>query len=323
MINNVTLASTYLCNLRCKYCDIWKKKDHEMIDISHYTKIPHMKSVNITGGEPFLRKNIVGLIKILNKKADRIVFSSNGFATELIKQRLKEIINAGTNKNKIGIRISIDGPKKIHDNLRGVPNAFDNAINTVKEVKKIIKDVGIAFTMSKDNYPYLLDIYHLSKKLGVEFTTAVVHSSEIYFGENKGNIGVNIAEKMANEFEKLKRLQLKSKSPKDWGRAYFTEGEIQFILKHKRMISCDAGINSFYIDPKGNVFPCNVLNHKLGNLAEDSWGDIAKNGKIFFENTGKRCNKCWMVCTAASPMKTHILSVGKWIISNKLRIDRY
>lgn len=322
MINNITLAATYLCNLRCTYCDIWKKKDHAVLDIKHYNNLPRTKSVNITGGEPFLRKDIVDLIRILDKKADRIVFSSNGFATDLIKQRLNEMILAGIPKKKIGVRISIDGPEKLHDKLRGVPKSFNHAIETVKEVKKIISDIGIAFTMSKDNYPFLMDIYNLSKKLEVEFTTAVVHSSEMYFGENKGDVEYDIAKKMAKEFEKLKVIQLKSKSPKNWGRAYFTEGEIQFILKHKRMVPCDAGIKSFYIGPKGNVFPCNIINHKLGNLAEDSWGTIAKNGREFFQNTARKCNKCWMVCTAASPMKTHILSVGKWIISNKFRIRK-
>ena len=319
-INNIVLAATFACNLRCKYCDIWKRKDIDTLDIEYYKKIPHTKSINISGGEPFLRPDIVDLVIVLDKIADRLVFSTNGFATELIVQRLNEMLEKGVSKRKLAVRVSLDGPKEMHDRLRGVPGSYDHAIATVKRVKEIIPDVGIAFTVSPDNYMYLMDMYNLAKELGVDFTTAVVHSSDIYFGEGKGNVNSQAALNIAKAFEELKKRQLSSPKPKSWGRAFFTQGEIEFTLHKHRLLPCDAGIKSFFIDPHGNVYPCNILPSKLGNLETDNWEDIAKKGKEFYEKIGKACNKCWMVCTAVSPMHAHLLDVGLWILRNKLKI---
>ena len=94
MPNDLVLAITYNCNSKCRMCNIWKMEQMPLLDLIEYEKLPvNIKEVNITGGEPFLSPNLIEIIKILISKNPkvRIIISTNGFATELIKTKIAEI----------------------------------------------------------------------------------------------------------------------------------------------------------------------------------------------------------------------------------------
>ena len=79
------IAVTYKCNSKCVMCDILKKPVCEEIDVHSYTKLPSsLKYINVSGGEPFLRKNLPEVITVLNETCNnpRIGISTNGLLTE-------------------------------------------------------------------------------------------------------------------------------------------------------------------------------------------------------------------------------------------------
>ena len=99
-----TVIITYRCNAHCNMCDCFRDptKPEEEITLDVIKKLPEMAFTNITGGEPFIRKDISDIVRELYKKSDRIVVSTNGYFTDRIIALCKEF-------PKIGIRISIEG----------------------------------------------------------------------------------------------------------------------------------------------------------------------------------------------------------------------
>lgn len=81
-----SIIVTYRCPMRCKMCDIWNNptKASEEFKPELLHKLPKMRSVNITGGEPFVREDIEEIVEILLTKTDRIVFSTSGYFSDRI-----------------------------------------------------------------------------------------------------------------------------------------------------------------------------------------------------------------------------------------------
>ena len=81
------VITTYRCNAKCRMCHTWKypSKAVDEFDPQILEKLPAgMKRINITGGEPFLRKDLIDIVSILNKKTTRLEISTNGYFTARI-----------------------------------------------------------------------------------------------------------------------------------------------------------------------------------------------------------------------------------------------
>lgn len=316
---NATIAVTYKCNAKCIMCNIWKNTSPDILTPEDFLKLPSsLKDVNLTGGEPFLRKDIVEIAKNLTKLNPkiRLIFSSNGFLTEKIVDNMKEIQKINPNS---GIGISIDGIAETHSKVRGIPTAFDNAINTIKKLKASgINDIRIAFTASNENVNELPDVYKLAQDLDVEFTMSIVHNSENYF-----NIDTNLiakVEDLEKYIGKIVKKELKYFNPRRLLRTFYLNGLVDFAKNNKRPLPCYALENSFFLDANGELFPCNILETSTGNLKENSFEDLwigekTKKLKKYCNN----CNKCWMVCTVKDSIVKHIYKVSKKVLEEKIK----
>ena len=301
-LKSLVLAITYKCNSRCTFCSIWKNKTEKEIDMSYYKKLPFFESINITGGEPFMRTDIDDIIEIVRKRTKRIVIATNGLLTERILKTAKKY-------PEIGFRISIDGLEEVHDKMRGIPGGFKKSIATITGLKKLgVKDIGICSTFGYGNEDQMEKLYQLAKKLDVEFLSIVRHDS-FYYSKKNAPYDTKL---MISKLNWLLRKYLNSFNIKEHFRAYYTQGMINFVNKKKRSIKCDAGLTSFYLDPYGVIFPCVVLNKPLGNIKNTKFEDIIKDTK---------CNlNCWMPCTVNQPIKDNLGKVVLWILKKKLQI---
>ena len=81
-----SIIVTYRCPMRCKMCNIWENptKPSEEFAPELLKKLPRMNGVNITGGEPFVREDIEDIVKVLETKTERIVFSTSGYFSDRI-----------------------------------------------------------------------------------------------------------------------------------------------------------------------------------------------------------------------------------------------
>lgn len=311
---NGTVIVTYRCNARCTMCSRYKapSRPDEEISIETIRKLPPMYFTNITGGEPFIREDLKDIVRELNQKSDRIVISTNGFFTDRIIDLCKEFPN-------IGIRISIEGLEQTNNAIRGLPDGFNRGYTTLKKLREMgMKDVGFGMTVQDRNAPDLLPLYDLSDEMGMEFATASLHNS-FYFVE-AGNL-IQDRPMVAQHFEDLVNKLLDSNSPKKWFRAYFNHGLINYIYAQKRLLPCDMSFDTFFIDPYGDVMPCNGTKEKevMGNLNQQSWEELWNSEQAEEVRRKVRvCDRqCWMIGSVSPAMHKYIWVPMWWVIRHK------
>ena len=310
-----SIIITYRCNAHCNMCDCFKDptRPEDEITLDLIKKLPEMAFTNITGGEPFIRKDIADIVTELYKKTDRIVISTNGYFTDRIIDLCKQF-------PKIGIRISIEGLQETNDAIRGILDGFNRGYSTLQKLVEMgHPDVGFGMTVQDMNCKDLVPLYELANELNMEFATATLHNS-FYFRKTTNKI--DDKRKVAEQFENLINELLKSKSPKKWARAYFNHGLINYIYDQPRLLPCDMGSNAFFVDPFGDVIPCNGMTEKksMGNLHDKTWDEIW-NSKQADEvrQCVKNCDKnCWMIGSVSPAMKQRIWVPGWWIVKHKL-----
>lgn len=311
---NGTVIVTYRCNAKCTMCNRYKvpSKPEEEISIETIKKLPEMYFTNITGGEPFIRDDLKDIVRELLKKSDRIVISTNGFFTDRIVELCKEF-------PQIGIRISIEGLEKTNNEIRGLDDGFNRGYTTLKKLVDMgMKDVGFGMTVQDRNAADLVPLYNISDELGMEFATASLHNS-FYFVESNNIIKDRLM--VAQNFEDLVNRLLDSNSPKKWFRAYFNHGLINYIFSQKRLLPCDMSFDTFFIDPYGDVMPCNGTKEKqvMGNLNRQSWEELwnseqAEKVRSFVRNCDRNC---WMIGSVSPAMHKYIYKPAAWVIKHK------
>jgi Fe-coproporphyrin III synthase len=309
------IAITYKCNAHCHMCNTWKypTKTKEEITAKDLMKIPGgLSFVNITGGEPFLRDDIESLIKVMLPKTKRLVISTNGYYTD-------KIIALAKKYPKLGFRVSIEGLPAANDQLRGLQDGFDHGIRTLLQLHELgVKDIGFGITVSDRNAKDLMELYSLAKWLGLEFATAAIHNT-YYF--HKFDNSFKDRKLIAGEFKKLIKELLKSNKPKNWFRAYFNYGLINYINGKPRLLPCEMGTDVFFMDPMGEIYPCNGMDWSMGNIKKQSFEDIWHSEKAdTVRNKMKSCTKnCWMIGSASPAIKKEKKRIMLWIAKSKLK----
>ncbi len=311
---NGTVIVTYRCNAKCTMCNRYKvpSKSEEEISIETIRKLPEMYFTNITGGEPFTRDDLKDIVRELYKKSERIVISTNGFYTEKIVDLCKEF-------PEIGIRISIEGLEQTNNEIRGLDDGFNKGYTTLKTLVDMgMKDVGFGMTVQDKNAPDLVPLYEISNELDMEFATASLHNS-FYFVESNNIIKDRLM--VAENFEKLINRLLQSNSPKKWFRAYFNHGLINYIFSQKRLLPCDMSFDTFFIDPYGDVMPCNGTKEKevMGNLNTMTWDELWNSEEAEKVRKKVRCcdRDCWMIGSVSPAMHKYIHKPALWVIKHK------
>jgi MoaA/NifB/PqqE/SkfB family radical SAM enzyme len=211
----------------------------------------------------------------------------------------------------------------MHEEVRRVPNAWPKVVDTINFCRNLLgpKKVKIAFTLNDTNFKQLRDAYDWSRKLGVDFTMAIAHSSDIYFAKAQENQNFK-SDSVQWQFEYVIRKFLRSFRIKDWARAYFIDGLYKLSQGQKRPLKQFAGEDFFFLDPRGDVYPSVIDSTVMGNLfSYRNFSDL-----WFSPEAHKARAKIkgfeddyWMVCTARTAMKRNPLKIANWIFKKKLK----
>ncbi len=316
---DASIILTYRCPMRCVMCNIWKNptRKEEEIKAADLKTLPQLKFINLTGGEPFIREDLPDIVEECYRHTRRIVISTSGWFEDKVIALARRFPN-------IGIRISIEGLSQKNDELRGHQGGFDRGLRTLLTLQQMgLKDIGFGCTVSNNNSADMLSLYQLSRSMGLEFATAAFHNS-YYF--HKDDNQITNREEVCGNFERLINMQLKERHPKSWFRAWFNMGLINYIEGGRRMLPCEAGSANFFIDPWGEVYPCNGLEEKywkqsMGNIHEADFMTIWQSPEAQEVRSKVRCcaKNCWMVGTASPVMKKYIQHPLRWVVRNKCR----
>jgi len=321
---DLTVISTFRCNSKCQMCYIWQNptEPKEEVSLATLSKLPSgFDNLNVSGGEPTLRKDLGEMIDLLYPKARVTEISSNGLHPE----RLVPIIKKHPN---IKVRFSLEGDQETSDRIRGEKDGYSTKIAGLRMLREAGgTDLGFAMVIQDENVDQLVNVYEFARKEGFELATSTLHNAwqfyknDNYFYDRKA---------VARKVEGLISALLRSPKPKNWFRAYLNLGLIEKILGHDRLIPCSAGKDFAFIDPWSDVWACNVRSDlPMGNLARESWNEIMNSEAA--QQTRKKvasCGQnCWMVTTARTAMRSNLvpqLPKGEpllWVIKNKLKVS--
>ncbi len=317
---DASIILTYRCPMHCAMCNIWDNPTDASREIraGHLRGLPRLKFINLTGGEPFVRDDLAEIVAECYRHTDRIVISTSGWLEE-------RVVDLARRFPEIGIRISIEGLSQKNDELRGRSGGFDRGLRTLLTLRRMgLRDIGFGCTVSNHNSGDMLALYRLSRELGMEFATAAFHNS-FYFHKYDNRI-VN-RDRVVADFKQLITWQLQERHPKSWFRAFFNMGLINYMEGRRRLLPCEAGTVNFFIDPYGEVYPCNGIEPACGI---GSMGNIMSTPDfmaIWQSGQAERvrgqvatCPKnCWMVGTAAPVMKKYLRHPAAWVARNKWR----
>ncbi len=157
------------CNLRCVHCyaqskdieyedELTTEQGKELIDDLAEFGSP---VILFSGGEPTMRKDLPELAEYAKSKGMRAVISTNG---TLIDEKMAKVLK------KIGLSyvgISLDGVRETNDKFRGVPGAFDAAIDGLRNCMKEDIKVGLRFTINKKNVVDIPAIFDIIEEEGI------------------------------------------------------------------------------------------------------------------------------------------------------------
>ncbi len=280
----LNFAVTLLCQSRCLTCNIWELKPKGELTIEEVREFARKNTsfrwIELTGGEPFLRRDIVDIARAFyeNSKGLYILtMPTNSLCSkELVIGRIKEMLDIGI--PRLSITVSLDGHRELHDKIRGIPGNYDRAIQmfkSLKELKKAYPQLFFVFgyTMSKLNEGQLDRTYEEVRKDIPDLRYKDFHinvgqiSGNYYHNENSPDIRPD-GQKVAAEVQQFIR-----KREFDVGIIPSIEGAFLKNLVYyaktgnppMRSRSMEA---SLFLDSFGNVYPSIMWNRKIANLRD-------------------------------------------------------
>lgn len=329
-------AVTYLCNSRCVMCSIWKKyrEQPELLkseltieEIRKFASsqyLSNLQGVSLTGGEPMLRRDIVDIAGIFIKRHPDAIFAiaTNGLNPKLILDRTKEIIDL-YEPTRFSISLSLDGLFEKHDEIRGIAGAYESLNKTIDFLKsKTDVNIGIDFTITPWNYKELLNVYRFTGEEDIIFLAGFAHNSEAYYGNKETRFEWDagamdeIEESMkAIVADRIKNEPLLRKLADPY--AYFLSRCVDFQRYGNMRQRCYSGVQSLFLDPQGNVYPCIILGRRMGNIKqgfEKVWTSLTAEEIREYIKSGN-C-RCWVACESVPSMLRN-LDFVKWNLLNK------
>lgn len=324
---------TNRCNARCSFCFIdfddpkTFKGELSLEEIEKLTKSlgKSLLNVNLTGGEPFARKDIINIAKlyIKNSTVQSIYITTNASLPDRIEEFAKEITNFKKNI-ELTFQISIDDFPEKHDTVRKIPNLFKSCIDTYFRLKKLPSNINpvVSITVNHENCDDIKNIfYYLVDECKIDsLKCTIVRDEGVYKTPQEKRLKIFeayswLTEKILEMTKNKKIVNYNSDSIQ--GKLHNKKDQISWELTKKMYLNphyispCHAGSLFGIITASGLVYPCEILEKKmLGDLRENEmnfmkvWkNDKTKEAKKFIKDTN--CN-----CTYECALTYNVL--GNW-----------
>jgi len=159
------------CNLRCIHCRASATELSSSSDLSTATALGIIDQIAaagnpilvLSGGEPLYRSDIFQLARYGSDRGLRVALATNG--TLVTREVARMIVDSGVRR----VSISLDGADALtHDSFRGIPGAFDAAVQALRNLKALGMSVQINMTIARHNARQLPEVLELAKRLGAD-----------------------------------------------------------------------------------------------------------------------------------------------------------
>ncbi|MHB8881280.1 MAG: radical SAM/SPASM domain-containing protein [Thermodesulfovibrionales bacterium] len=293
---HLTFFLTRRCNARCPFCFYLRADDspagtQEELTLDEIQKISasfgDLLWLAFSGGEIFLRDDLAGISRTFyqNNRPAIMLFPTNGLLPERIFEMTGEILR-DCPESIITVKLSMDGLYSRHDEVRNTPGSFEKTMETHGLLKGLLEkhpnfELGINTVFCSENQDEMDAVIDFVKGLeGIK-----THTISLV----RGNLAENSFKEVDQQkyWKAIARLEnnLKDRSSEIYrfrgARIKAAQDIMQRRLIHrtaleqKRLIPCYAGRLNLVMHENGDIFPCEILAKKMGNI-RDAGYDIQK-----------------------------------------------
>lgn len=299
---------TEKCNAKCEHCFVDFSKQKEELTLEQIEKIAkksgkYLRNIDITGGEPFLRKDIFDIVNIWykNTTVKSITISTNGSFPERIKEFC---IKAKENNFPIYFFLSYDFIGEKHSEYRKIKDLHKKVIKSYEIIKEYRFNASFQLTVSPENCDSIFETYqYIKNDLKIKnINCAMARGKKVYacneqIREKMKNVYLKIQKELDNEYfqgtigyknNSLISILLNIKNRIIWKNVY------KIFSIQKYISPCLAGKLFGIIYSNGDVAPCEFLNKTFGKLKNFDYNLIqcwhsSKAKKITKEIEEKKC----------------------------------
>jgi len=314
----LTYIVTFTCNARCVMCDSWRKDSESDLKLEEieriFDQLPQLDAVRLSGGEPFVRKDLPQIAKLVQDKLSPLVLhiTSNGFLTD----RIVEFCEQRDRTLPLQLLISIDGVGKKHDDVRGIAHAWDRAIATVRALAKRQEELRLKLAVNQtvvdpesiEHYRMLRDElaqYSVHNHIVIAYDDSATYNlskkhcvAPRYPGEFR-TFGQFTPEELTTLFDEAERDVEHFAWPERAAKLYYLAGA------RRRLLDRDASINPTCVAlsahmrmlPDGTIPTCQFNTAPAGNLRDTSFAELWSSAQAEQQRDWVRaCPGCWAEC---------------------------
>ena len=324
----LTYIVTKECHSRCVNCKIWRIKPENELTLDEVKRFasqsPFLSWVDFTGGEPTDRPDFVEVVQAFIERCPNLIFvhfPTNGLKPDRIETVARQIKNLSP--KRFVITVSIDGPSKVNDGIRGIKGDFESAVETYSRLKQISGiDVFVGMTLYPNNVNTLDEMVAEIQKKVPSFSyhdvhVNVPHVSGHYYGntEHTDEKPSETIPRVMKELMKKRGIPLK---PFEWVERLYQSQVAKYIQTGKTPIGCSSIMSSCYLAEEGTLYPCSIWDAPLGNIRESQYSLVplvqSARAKLMKEKIKKKeCPNCWTPCDAYPSIASNLMRVTQWI----------
>lgn len=277
----VSLEVTHRCIAKCIMCNIWRiprdtpsLSSDDWIALLSQDLFTDLVELDITGGEPFLRKDLADLLAaVCERKKNRlrslrsIAITTNGFLTRRVLDESRKIVaNAKRANVDIVMVCAMDAVGEMHDAIRNYPGGWRKVDQTIQGLNRLRAEfsnliIGLKTTVLPVNVGQLDAIVRYAEKN--ELFTII---SPCIITEGR-YLNPDLSRRLAfTEEQNQKMVRFFRKSASAW--SFHEKGLIRYFQTGRMKKPCSCGFNYFFIRSNGALFPCPMIDASPGNVKE-------------------------------------------------------
>jgi MoaA/NifB/PqqE/SkfB family radical SAM enzyme len=311
----VTFVATYHCNFRCEMCSIWQKKSvGEMTPdevASFFGRWSQFSWVHLTGGELFMRRDLEDLVAAIvehDRSLYLLNFPTTGWFGDRTVALVERVLRQGI--GRLMVTISIDGPKDLHDAMRGLPGSWERGIETFRRLRGIGRrnfQVVAGMTLFAKNAPFVDETIAAIRAAVPDFERHdlhlnIGHESPHYFA-NDGYLAASDRNPVAAAIDAHRARTGNRLHPVRFLEDRYQALVADYYREGRSPLPCTAMASSCFIDPYWQLFPCSIWSKSIGSLRDVGFdlkrlwtSDLARSTRSAV--VGEQCPHCWTPCEA-------------------------
>jgi MoaA/NifB/PqqE/SkfB family radical SAM enzyme len=273
-----------ICNQTCEHCFYWRNLNRrddlsveELIRLSE--SLGHVETLNLSGGEPFLRKEFGEICRqfIRRNGVRQIYVPTNGSFAERTVAAVTSVLEE-PGLDLFAVEFSLDGLPEFHNAFRGMRDAFERAMDTYDALVAVqARDPRLRLhAISTATSNNLDEIRRLTAFLYERCSHIDHHNLAMIRGDRKNPSleGPALAE-YARLAEDVKRVW----APRESGRygssvePMLQWAKMRTATEKRQVVPCRAGILSGVVYANGDVSLCET-HSPIGNLRQQSFPEI-------------------------------------------------